>query len=219
ARYLRDLLRRFDDDLELALAAYNAGPAAVRKFGGVPPYGETRRYVERVLALYLGYHRALWQEAQLDQLLGDLPLRGRVLTARLASRGNALVARGRAAEASLVEAAAGSADGAVLVSGLGLVPATQPLAEVADPLAEPLAELRQPGGAEDQQHDGEDQQQLLDAESEHEDLRGASRPQEFSLADPPAAPSTPDAVPAPATGAPEPRRTTAKPARGSAPPA
>ncbi|HEV8630154.1 MAG TPA: lytic transglycosylase domain-containing protein, partial [Thermoanaerobaculia bacterium] len=63
ARYLRDLLRRFDDDLELTLAAYNAGPAAVRRFRGVPPYRETRVYVERVLTLYLGYHRALWQEA------------------------------------------------------------------------------------------------------------------------------------------------------------
>ncbi len=73
ARYLRDLLRRFDDDLELALAAYNAGPAAVRRFRGVPPYRETRGYVERVLTLYLGYHRTMWQEARLDQLLGDLP--------------------------------------------------------------------------------------------------------------------------------------------------
>jgi soluble lytic murein transglycosylase-like protein len=46
-RYLRSLLDRFE--LPLALAAYNAGEAAVRRFGGIPPYHETREYVERVL--------------------------------------------------------------------------------------------------------------------------------------------------------------------------
>lgn len=49
ARYLRDLLVHYRGDAVLALAAYNAGPGAVLKFGGVPPYSETRRYVERVL--------------------------------------------------------------------------------------------------------------------------------------------------------------------------
>ncbi|MPY88150.1 MAG: transglycosylase SLT domain-containing protein [Luteitalea sp.] len=48
-RHLRSLLDRFD--LTLALAAYNAGEAAVRRFGGVPPYRETRDYVRRVLAM------------------------------------------------------------------------------------------------------------------------------------------------------------------------
>jgi hypothetical protein len=73
ARYVRDLIRRFDGDLELALAAYNAGPAAVRRFRGVPPFRETRNYVERVLTLYLAYHRTLWQEAQLEQLMARMP--------------------------------------------------------------------------------------------------------------------------------------------------
>jgi hypothetical protein len=73
ARYFRDLMRRFDGDVELALAAYNAGPAAVRRFRGVPPYRETRNYVERVLTLYLGYHRTIWQEAQLEQLMAHMP--------------------------------------------------------------------------------------------------------------------------------------------------
>jgi soluble lytic murein transglycosylase-like protein len=49
ARYLRNLLLHYRGDAVLALAAYNAGPGAVARFGGVPPYAETRRYVERVL--------------------------------------------------------------------------------------------------------------------------------------------------------------------------
>jgi soluble lytic murein transglycosylase-like protein len=49
AKYLRKLLLHYRGDAVLALAAYNAGPGAVKKFGGVPPYFETRRYVERVL--------------------------------------------------------------------------------------------------------------------------------------------------------------------------
>jgi soluble lytic murein transglycosylase-like protein len=52
ARYLRDLLARYENDpnqVVLALAAYNAGPAAVEKYHGVPPYRETREYILRVL--------------------------------------------------------------------------------------------------------------------------------------------------------------------------
>jgi Transglycosylase SLT domain len=49
-KYLRWLLDRFE--LPLALAAYNAGEAAVRRFGGIPPYPETRQYVERVLETF-----------------------------------------------------------------------------------------------------------------------------------------------------------------------
>ena len=51
-RYLRDLLRLFPRDLRHVLAAYNAGEGAVQYYGGIPPYPETQRYVERVLALY-----------------------------------------------------------------------------------------------------------------------------------------------------------------------
>ncbi len=47
-RYLRHLLDRFGD-LRLALAAYNAGPGAVERYGGVPPYPETQRYIRRIL--------------------------------------------------------------------------------------------------------------------------------------------------------------------------
>jgi hypothetical protein len=50
---MRHLLDRFDR-LEHAIAAYNAGPGAVERHGGVPPFGETRDYVRRVLAYYDG---------------------------------------------------------------------------------------------------------------------------------------------------------------------
>jgi soluble lytic murein transglycosylase-like protein len=52
-RYLRFLLDRFNNNIVLALAAYNAGPEAVDKHGGVPPYEETRNYVQRVLDFYV----------------------------------------------------------------------------------------------------------------------------------------------------------------------
>jgi hypothetical protein len=52
ARYLRELLLRYKGDSVLALAAYNAGPGAVEKYKGAPPYEETRRYIVRVLEEY-----------------------------------------------------------------------------------------------------------------------------------------------------------------------
>ena len=52
SHYLRQMLDEHDGDLSLALAAYNAGPDAVRKYGGVPPYRETRDYVGRVMRVY-----------------------------------------------------------------------------------------------------------------------------------------------------------------------
>ena len=51
-RYLRWLANQFNGDMILTLAAYNAGPDAVRKYGGVPPFEETRVYVRRVVAYY-----------------------------------------------------------------------------------------------------------------------------------------------------------------------
>jgi len=50
-KHLKTLIDRFGSSIELALAAYNAGPGAVEKFNGVPPYRETRNYVTRILAL------------------------------------------------------------------------------------------------------------------------------------------------------------------------
>lgn len=57
-RYLARLLKEFDHDIDLTAAAYNAGPGAVRKYGGVPPYEETREYVRRVRILYRRYRSA-----------------------------------------------------------------------------------------------------------------------------------------------------------------
>ena len=52
AKFLRELLLRYHGDATLALAAYNAGPGAVQKYKGVPPYLETRRYIVKVLQEY-----------------------------------------------------------------------------------------------------------------------------------------------------------------------
>ena len=55
ARYLRMMLDRFNNNMPLALAAYNAGPEAVQKHGGIPPFDETQDYVKRVLDFYNRY--------------------------------------------------------------------------------------------------------------------------------------------------------------------
>jgi soluble lytic murein transglycosylase-like protein len=53
ARYLRDLIDRYDSNLQLVLAAYNAGESAVERHGRrIPPFAETRRYVPRVMRVY-----------------------------------------------------------------------------------------------------------------------------------------------------------------------
>lgn len=61
-RYLKYLLKKFDNDVTLALAAYNAGPEVVKRYGGVPPYEETRAYLERVMKSY-SYYRVLQNES------------------------------------------------------------------------------------------------------------------------------------------------------------
>lgn len=57
SKYLKELLGTFRGNLVKTIAAYNAGPGAVKKFAGVPPYSETRGYVKKVLSYYKQYQK------------------------------------------------------------------------------------------------------------------------------------------------------------------
>ncbi len=59
SRYVGGLLKDYKGDLQMALAAYNAGPGVVDRYKGVPPYAETRSFVRDVLAQYAAYNRKL----------------------------------------------------------------------------------------------------------------------------------------------------------------
>jgi soluble lytic murein transglycosylase-like protein len=72
ARYLRQQLDAFGGDVSKALAAYNAGPGAVQRYGGVPPYAETQNYVRQVQA-YAAQYRSQTQPAAATSATGSLP--------------------------------------------------------------------------------------------------------------------------------------------------
>jgi len=63
-RHLKMLLERYQGDLQLSLAAYNAGSGAVEKHGGIPPFTETQEYVRRVLRFYDSYRGSGLQAVQ-----------------------------------------------------------------------------------------------------------------------------------------------------------
>jgi soluble lytic murein transglycosylase-like protein len=69
AKFLRALLLRYNGDPALALAAYNAGPGAVQKYNGVPPYLETRKYIVKVLKEYKKQ-----QDAEKAKLIAKTPI-------------------------------------------------------------------------------------------------------------------------------------------------
>ena len=58
-KHIKQLLKRYKNDLVLVAAAYNAGVGAVARYGGVPPYAETQAYVEKVQALHQRYRAVL----------------------------------------------------------------------------------------------------------------------------------------------------------------
>jgi hypothetical protein len=71
SRYLGELISDFKGDVELAVAAYNAGPGTVERYGGVPPYRETKDYVKRVLTLYGEHHQTAGGRDNPFRLSGD----------------------------------------------------------------------------------------------------------------------------------------------------
>jgi soluble lytic murein transglycosylase-like protein len=79
ARYLKQQLDRFGGDIPKSLAAYNAGPGAVQRYGGVPPYAETQNYVRRVQA-YADEYRRQAEPVQASTAAADAAARLQIQT-------------------------------------------------------------------------------------------------------------------------------------------
>ena len=73
AKYLKQQLDTFGGDVTKALAAYNAGPGAVQRFGGVPPYAETQNYVQKVQAFAAAYRGTPTATASVVPASASLP--------------------------------------------------------------------------------------------------------------------------------------------------
>jgi hypothetical protein len=72
ARHLKVLMRRYQGDLDLVAAAYNAGVGTIARFGGVPPYAETRVYVAKVRTLYARYRAAMGRPLRTAEIAGGM---------------------------------------------------------------------------------------------------------------------------------------------------
>lgn len=81
--HLADLLRVYDGELKLALAAYNAGRGAVQRHGGVPPYRETKRYIEKISAIY----------SRVDSEISNRQIDNSYAAAKAISRGETVIYR------------------------------------------------------------------------------------------------------------------------------
>jgi len=88
-QYLASLIDRYHGDLALAVAAYNAGPAAVTRYGGVPPYPETRDYVKSVLSRYADHQQSL-AKSEAGRLAGLLSGGSPTARERVARAGHSL---------------------------------------------------------------------------------------------------------------------------------
>jgi len=82
-RYLKSLLTQFGGDLSLSLAAYNAGPGAVTRYGGVPPYRETVNYVKKIGNLYGSLHAQAPQPAKQPGITRTVDENGKVVYTNL----------------------------------------------------------------------------------------------------------------------------------------